>query len=48
VVEELRFDACIDYKREDVGKALKAAAPDGVDGYFENVGGEIMEACCRG
>ncbi len=44
VVEELRFDACIDYKREDVGKALKAAAPDGVDGYFENVGGEIMEA----
>jgi hypothetical protein len=44
VIEELRFDACIDYKREDVGKALKAAAPDGVDGYFENVGGEIMEA----
>jgi hypothetical protein len=44
VVEELRFDACIDYKREDVGKALKAAAPDGVDGYFENLGGEIMDA----
>jgi hypothetical protein len=44
VVEELGFDACLDYKREDVGKALKAAAPDGVDGYFENVGGEIMDA----
>ena len=44
VVEELGFDACIDYKREDVGKALKAAAPDGIDGYFENVGGEIMDA----
>jgi NADPH-dependent curcumin reductase CurA len=44
VVNELKFDACIDYKSEDVGKALKAAAPQGVDGYFENVGGEIMEA----
>jgi NADPH-dependent curcumin reductase CurA len=43
-VNELKFDACIDYKSEDVGKALKAAAPQGVDGYFENVGGEIMEA----
>jgi NADPH-dependent curcumin reductase len=44
VVDELGFDACIDYKRDDVGRALKAAAPDGVDGYFENVGGEIMDA----
>lgn len=44
VVHELKFDACIDYKSEDVGKALKAAAPDGVDGYFENVGGPIMDA----
>jgi hypothetical protein len=44
VTEELGFDACIDYKAEDVGKALKQAAPDGVDGYFENVGGEIMDA----
>jgi len=44
VVEELGFDACIDYRRDDVGRALKAAAPDGVDGYFENVGGEIMDA----
>src|SRR5512137_2999424 len=44
VTEELGFDACIDYKSEDVGKRLKEVAPDGVDGYFENVGGEIMEA----
>ncbi len=44
VVEELKFDACIDYKNEDVGKALKAACPNGVDGYFENVGGAILDA----
>jgi NADPH-dependent curcumin reductase CurA len=44
VARELKFDACIDYKSEDVGKRLKDVAPDGVDGYFENVGGEIMEA----
>jgi NADPH-dependent curcumin reductase CurA len=44
VVRELRFDACIDYKSEDVGQALKAAAPQGVDGCFENVGGTILEA----
>lgn len=44
VVDELRFDACIDYKNEDVSRALKAACPNGVDGYFENVGGAIMDA----
>jgi NADPH-dependent curcumin reductase CurA len=44
VTEELGFDACIDYKSQDVAKALKEAAPDGVDGYFENVGGEILDA----
>ena len=42
--QELQFDACIDYKSEDVGKRLKEVAPQGVDGYFENVGGEIMDA----
>ena len=41
---QLGFDACIDYKSQDVGRALKDAAPQGVDGYFENVGGAIMEA----
>ena len=44
VTKELKFDSCIDYKAEDVGKRLKELAPDGVDGYFENVGGEIMDA----
>ena len=44
VVVELGFDACIDYKSQDVNRALKDAAPQGVDGYFENVGGEIMNA----
>jgi NADPH-dependent curcumin reductase CurA len=44
VVEELKFDACIDYRSQDVSKALKDAAPQGVDGYFENVGGEIFDA----
>jgi NADPH-dependent curcumin reductase CurA len=44
VTQELQFDGCIDYKAEDVGKRLKEVAPDGVDGYFENVGGEIMDA----
>jgi NADPH-dependent curcumin reductase CurA len=44
VTAELGFDACIDYRTQVVSKALKAAAPDGIDGYFENVGGEIMDA----
>jgi NADPH-dependent curcumin reductase CurA len=44
VVEELGFDACIDYKSQDVAKALKDAAPKGIDGYFENVGGAMMDA----
>jgi NADPH-dependent curcumin reductase len=44
VVHDLRFDDCIDYKAEDVGQRLKDATIDGVDGYFENVGGAIMEA----
>lgn len=47
-LEELGFDACIDYKLySDAGalsKAIKDACPDGVDGYFENVGGVILDA----
>lgn len=43
VVKELGFDACIDYKAPDMQEAFKAATPNRVDGYFENVGGEIME-----
>ncbi|MFN4277277.1 MAG: NADP-dependent oxidoreductase [Ferrovibrio sp.] len=43
VVKGLGFDACIDYKAPDMQSAFKAATPDRVDVYFENVGGEIME-----
>ena len=42
---ELGFDAAVDYKGGNVFKALKAAAPQGVDVYFDNVGGDILEAC---
>ncbi|MFF7994455.1 NADP-dependent oxidoreductase [Kitasatospora xanthocidica] len=41
---ELGFDAAIDYRSEDVRKALRAHAPDGVDVYFDNVGGPILDA----
>jgi NADPH-dependent curcumin reductase len=44
VVEELGFDACIDYKSQDVRKALKDYCPDGIDVYFDNVGGDILDA----
>ena len=43
VVEQLGFDACIDYKTGDLRAQLKAATPDGVDIYFDNVGGEILD-----
>ena len=43
-VESLGYDACIDYKSEDVKKALRTHCPDGVDVYFDNVGGEILDA----
>src|SRR5262245_64805783 len=42
---ELGFDAAVDYKAGGTFKALKAAAPKGIDVYFDNVGGEIFEAC---
>ena len=48
VVNELGFDACIDYKAQADFKALlqalKEACPDGIDGHFENVGGQILDA----
>jgi NADPH-dependent curcumin reductase len=47
VVNELGFDACIDYKAPDFYENLKAATPQGVDVYFENVGGEIMDNVLR-
>jgi NADPH-dependent curcumin reductase CurA len=44
IVDELGFDAAVDYRSEDVNQALRAAAPDGIDVYFDNVGGEILDA----
>ena len=41
----LGFDAAVDYKQGGVFKALREAAPKGVDVYFDNVGGDILEAC---
>ena len=47
-VEELGFDACVDYKEHadyiSLSKALKTACPNGIDGYFENVGGMVLDA----
>lgn len=44
VVNELGFDACVDYKAGNLFKDMKAAAPAGIDGLFENVGGAVMDA----
>jgi NADPH-dependent curcumin reductase len=44
VTEDLGFDACIDYRREDVAARLAELCPDGIDVYFDNVGGEILDA----
>ena len=47
-VEELGFDACVDYKlykdARELSRALKDACPNGIDGYFENVGGMVLDA----
>jgi NADPH-dependent curcumin reductase CurA len=47
VVEELGFDACVDYKAADFAASLEAATPKGIDVYFENVGGAVLEAVSR-
>lgn len=44
ITEELGFDAAIDYKSEDVGKMLDVCCPNGIDVYFDNVGGAILDA----
>ncbi len=44
VVDELGFDACIDYKGEEVPAALRGHCPDGIDVYFDNTGGPILQA----
>lgn len=43
-VDELGFDACIDHKADDFAEQLKSACSDGIDVYFENVGGKVLDA----
>ncbi|MEE3662204.1 NADP-dependent oxidoreductase [Brenneria sp. g21c3] len=43
-VEELGFDACLDHRAADFADRLKAACPDGIDIYYENVGGKVFDA----
>jgi hypothetical protein len=45
ITEELGFDEAVNYKTEDVGRRLREACPDGIDLYFDNVGGEILDTC---
>jgi hypothetical protein len=47
VVDELGFEACIDYKHDDVAARLKELAPKGVDVFFDNVGGELLDTVLR-
>lgn len=43
IVEEAGYDAAIDYKSEDIGARLDELCPDGVDAYFDNVGGDMLD-----
>jgi NADPH-dependent curcumin reductase CurA len=45
--DDLGFDVAINYKTENVAEALGAACPDGIDVYFDNTGGEILDACLK-
>jgi NADPH-dependent curcumin reductase CurA len=45
VVEELGFDACVDYKAGNLEADLAKSTPNGIDGVFENVGGKVFDAC---
>jgi len=47
LLETYRYDVAIDYRNDDLGAALKEACPDGVDVYFDNVGGEITDTVLR-
>jgi NADPH-dependent curcumin reductase len=47
IKEDLDFDVVINYKTEEITKALSAACPYGIDIYFDNVGGEILDACLK-
>ncbi len=44
LMEELGFDAVVDYKNENIGERLSALCPDGIDVFFDNTGGEVLDA----
>ncbi len=45
LVDELGFDAAVNYKSDDVAGRLRELCPDGIDLYFDNVGGELLDIC---
>jgi NADPH-dependent curcumin reductase CurA len=45
LVDELGFDAAVNYKTDDFATRLRDACPDGIDLYFDNVGGELLDIC---
>jgi NADPH-dependent curcumin reductase CurA len=45
IVDELGFDAAVNYREDDVAKRLHAECPTGIDLYFDNVGGTILDTC---
>jgi NADPH-dependent curcumin reductase CurA len=47
VVKDLGFDACVNYKTQDVFAALRDACPKGIDVYFDNVGGDVLKAVLK-
>jgi NADPH-dependent curcumin reductase len=47
LLDELGFDAAINYKKEELDAALERACPNGIDIYFDNVGGDILDACLQ-
>ncbi|TNF03908.1 MAG: NADP-dependent oxidoreductase [Gammaproteobacteria bacterium] len=47
ITEDLGYDAAINYKTQDVGKALAEACPNGIDVYYDNVGGKILDECLK-
>jgi NADPH-dependent curcumin reductase CurA len=45
IVDELGFDAAVNYRTDDVAASLRALCPEGIDLYYDNVGGEILDIC---